>query len=279
MRSRRPSYQALPSGPGPTAGSIRRYRPWNTGPSLLADDEVPVRLSAPGRSKIAPTAVAALVVAVAATVTSLWSSPATGGASPDTPATTSTTAATVSASASSRSAASGLPAGDLELGPGRSVLFVGRSAELNPRGGTAKSFACRAAASLDWACTVREGASAVVPATATADVVVVALVPADDATRVARVLDRLPAGLAGARLVFLGPIVADADPAAAARLEGVRRLAAGRGAVLVDPRAQGWVTAGTAGRYLSPGGGQLTGAGHVHAGGRLAKALSEALAR
>lgn len=246
-----------------------------------------------GRSKTTSTAVAALVVAAAATVTSLWSfpeagTPATPGASASATASPAASpdvrsvrarAAGASVSASSSASASGLPATDPGANPGRSVLFVGRSAALNPRGGVTKSFACRAAASLAWSCLVREGASPVVPASVTAGVVVVALVPSDDAARVGRLLDRLPPSAGGVRTLLLGPIAVTSDTAATQRLKEVRRLAKERGAVVVDPVAEGWVTSRTAATYLAPGGSQLTAAGHAHAAARLAAVLRSSSGR
>jgi hypothetical protein len=244
----------------------------------------------PRLNKTASAALAALVVAVAATVTSLASSAGTTGGSSGSSTGSSSGASTggsaasgatpttaVGAAASGTSAITGATSGGPAAAPPlrtqRSVLFVGRSPDLNPRGGTAKSFACRAAARLGWTCHVSEGARVVVPNSIVADVVVVALVPGDDATRVGRLLDALPDGTVGARVVLLGPIAVSRDPAQARRFAGVRRMALARGTDLVDPVVEGWLTSDSRSTFLTPGEAQLTGPGHLYVGGRLADTL------
>lgn len=219
----------------------------------------------PGRSKTSSTALAAVVMATAATVTSLWSSPGSAPAAGTSPVARSAHARASGEPAAVQSPAAGQPAG--------AVLFVGRSATLNPRGGVTKSFACQAAVSLKRSCLVRDGASPSLPPSVSADAVVVALAPSDDATRVGLLLDRLPRSLAGAPTVIMGPIAVTSDAGAVRRLADVRRLATARGAVVVDPVAQRWVTSRTAATYLAPAGGQLTAAGHRYVAGRLAAVL------
>lgn len=225
----------------------------------------------PRLSHRASAAVAALVVAVAAAATSLGSWTEPGDTSPTT--VPSGARGAISVSGDTRP----VPPGSSPAGapPERAVLFVGRSPELNPRGGTAASFACRAAVVLGWRCQVRTDLSRGLPGSLTADVVVVTVVPRDDAARVARLLDGLPAGLAGARVVVLEPVVVRTDRATDARLAGIRRLAAARGALVVDPVSGRWLTAQTRRTYLTPDGDRLTAAGHEYVGGRLAAALRD----
>ena len=212
----------------------------------------------PRLEKTASAAIAALVVAVAATVTSLASSPAPD----DAPAATSAASGTAAPAADARrpSASS------------RTVLFLGRSPELKPRGGVARSYPCRAASSLHWTCQVRQGAVPVVPPGLTADVVVVVLVADDDAPRVTRVLDRLPPGPGGARLVLLGPPTAEGRTSR--RTAELRRVAASHGATFVDPVAVGWYSDPTgAGPFVRAG--QLSPAGRVRSAQRLAALLDD----
>jgi hypothetical protein len=226
----------------------------------------------PRLEKTASAAIAAAVVAVAATVTSLASSPAPDDAVRSPAARASTSPA---ASATRPGAAAPLSAASA-VGPPRTVLYLGRSPELKPRGGVAKSFPCRAASSLRWACVVRQGPAPVVPAGLTPDVVVVVLVADDDAQRVAKLLDRLPPGAETAPLVLLAP--ATSDGRAARRTADLRQLTASRGGTFVDPVPAGWF-AGPKGAAAFVRGGQLNPAGRVRCTERLASALGDLVVR
>jgi hypothetical protein len=226
----------------------------------------------PRHSKTVSAVLAASLVSVAAAVTSLASLPDGTGEAMTVAALPSGPVTSSASSSSSGAVGGGRRTGHPPALAGRGVLFLGRSPELRLRGGVAKSFACRAVAKLGGTCQVREGAAPVIPASVDADVVVVLLVPADDAAQVSRLLDRLPAGL-DARLVLLGPITASTDPAATRRFAGVRRLAATRGVVVVDPVAAEWIGPQQRRTYLTANGSQLTAAGRTYVAGRLADAL------
>jgi hypothetical protein len=222
--------------------------------------------------KTTSAAIAAFVVTVAASAASLMSSSASVGSGADvasSPPLVSVTGA----------AADGGPrATDPSTRRRRTVLVVGRSPELSPRGGVTTSFVWRAAARLGWTCQIRQGPAPVIPANVGAAVVVVVLVPGDDVAKVTKVLARVKAGAWGARLILLGPMKATANPAAARRLAGLRQLATARGGEFVDPVEDGWISASTRGTYLTRDGGQLTTAGRAMAAERLARALDRRLA-
>jgi hypothetical protein len=175
----------------------------------------------------------------------------------------------------------------------RTVLFIGPAPLLRPRGGAAKSFPCRATASLGWRCTVvtvtGPGAGAVTgdvapagagtgpgPAGPRADVVVLVMTSRDDAASLARTLDAWPASRAAARPVILLPITVSASKPVAARLPAIRQLALARGADVIDPVSQHWVTAVTRRTYLAADGVQPTVAGLTSFAQRLAVALTTA---
>lgn len=229
----------------------------------------------PCQSKTASAALAALVVAGVAALVSLVGPSL--GAAPDGARAPSAIAGTTPATAPADEA-SGLPAGSARassVAPVRpTVLFLGASAALHPRGGAAKSFACRAAADLSWRCAVRSGASAV-PASLRADTVVLVMGPRDDAAALGAQLDALPASLGNARTVILTPIVATASKALAARLPAILHLAVTRGADVIDPVAQRWLTAATRSTYLAADGVQPTTAGLKYLADRLANALTD----
>jgi hypothetical protein len=250
----------------------------------------------PGRSKTVSSALAAAVMAAAAAAFSLWSPPGAGG-----PATAGSSPTVAVASpdrgrsapgprVGGRSAARGAspPPSATGRGPSRhtaeaaragQVLVVGRAATLRPRGGPGASFACQAAASLRRACVVRQPTAPDVPASAPVSAVVVVLAPADDARAVRSLLDSLSVTVSRASaVVILGPLSQPSSGSAARNLPGVRTLALERDAIIVDPIAEGWVSARTAKAYLTPAGDQLTAAGHRHLAGRLATVLRDVAA-
>jgi hypothetical protein len=280
-----------PRGPGrrsPTTGSPGRRgaktwgrpadHPWNTVGAPSDDREDPV----PGRSKTASAAIAAVVVAAAAAAAPLLN-PSLSGAVRTAPSSGPAARADAPSGGTVRpgsrpgssSEASGLPvgrAGGPTAAAPTSVLFLGRSRSLRPSGGSAQSFACRAALALRWRCQVWSGAPSDVPAAVTANLLVVAVGPQDDAAWVASALDGVPSGLATARRVVLGPLLAPATDAARRRLAAIRSLAAARGLTVIDPAAAGWLPSGP-NRYLAADGQQLTLAGQAYLGTRLATAL------
>jgi hypothetical protein len=269
----------VPVAPPQSGDAGQGIRAWKTVGALSVDVESVV----PRLEKTASAAIAALVVAVAATVTSLASPPEPDGGHLAASSAPSTTGARRTSSAASTGGASGTlgteVGGRRRAGAVReaaTVLVVGRSPELNPRGGVATSFTCQAAARLRWTCLVREGSAPVVPATAAADVVVAVLVAEDDAARVTRLLDRLPAGLGRARLVLLGPTSpAPRNGVAARRSVELRQLAARRGAIFVDPAAAGWFSGRAGAGAFTRGGSQLSVAGRARCAERLADVLDD----
>jgi hypothetical protein len=234
-------------------------------------------------SKTASAAIAALVVSGAAAVVPLLVPRDSDDAAAGSPAASASSAtptgvlgdAGLSGTAVDR--ASGLPAAgaDPAAGPAHTVLFLGDAPALRPRGGVARSFACRAADSLRWRCLVRSRvAPGGVPSSLRADVVVLVMSAADDATSLRAQLEALPPTLRDARVVILAPVAVTATKAVAAHLPGVRALAAARGADVIDPVGQHWLTAATRRTDLAADGRQLTAAGHQRLAGLLAGALT-----
>jgi hypothetical protein len=169
------------------------------------------------------------------------------------------------------------------------VLFVGETPDLQPRGGTARSFACRAATTLHWQCAVLArppvkdlpgNAGRVTPTLAaapaatgrtSADYVVVTTAADDTAPEIRAVLDGLPASLRRATVVVLGPIVASTSRRIAGLIADERTLAAEHHATFIDPVAEQWITPATRARYLNRE--QLSSLGIPVAAGRLATDL------
>ncbi|HEY6797827.1 MAG TPA: hypothetical protein VI248_24390 [Kineosporiaceae bacterium] len=228
--------------------------------------------------KAAGPAAAALVVSAAAALV-----PLVGPASVGSPSAVSASApgppgAGRAPGAGTRvSGPSALPGAAADAVPAsRAVLFIGPAAVLRPRAGAARSFPCRAAASLGWGCSVRTATGAgAVPAGTRADVVVLVMTTQDDVGGLARTLDGLPASVDRARRVILAPIAVTAPKALAPRLPAIRELAAARGVDLIDPVARHWVTAATRRTYLGADGLQPTAAGLDWFAGKLAGALAE----
>ncbi|HEX2809219.1 MAG TPA: hypothetical protein VHN80_23895 [Kineosporiaceae bacterium] len=219
----------------------------------------------PRLAKTAYAAIAALVVAGASTGAATVSPPSVT----DRPSATGTGRSTgVSASLAPSEAAESSPRPP-------TALFVGDWAALRPRGSAARSFACRAAARRDWQCTVHVTTDPRAAWPTAADVVVVATSSRDDVAVVARWLKALPIGLRAAPLVIVGPVATGGSNRTLRQVSALRRFAAGRKLMFVDPVAEHWVTAATRSRYLSPDGTQLTTAGHAIIGGRLAVALAK----
>ena len=232
-------------------------------------------------SKTASAALAALVVSgAAAAVPLLGPGLDADRADPSGAGSVRPVASTAVTSSAGRTSASpdvtaGLSA-RLETPAGRrAALFLGDGPALHPSGGTSRSFACRAADGLGWTCAVRSRpvGQARYPASLRADVVVVVLSTQDDARTVAATVDALPAALRGARTVLLAPVAVSLTTAQAARLAAVRRLAAERGAEVVDPVASHWITAQNRWTYLSGDGASPTVAGIAHLAQLLATAL------
>jgi hypothetical protein len=219
--------------------------------------------------KTASAAIAALVVSGTAALVPLVG-PGSGG-SASASATPSPAAVSSPAAAATRSAASGLAA---TSGAARTVLYLGDTPALRPRGGAQRSFACRAAVSLGLRCAVRSRTQPPAAlARVRADVVVLVLTSRDDGGAVAAALRRLPASLRTARTVVLAPVAATTTPAAATRLTAVRRAAEARGAEVVDPVAEGWIPAAERRTYLTADG-ALTAAGVTRLTGLLADDLT-----
>jgi hypothetical protein len=168
------------------------------------------------------------------------------------------------------------------------VLFVGETGALEPRGGSAASFACRAAITLRWQCEVltrtpgTDLAGRATPAASTRatpsvpggrppDYVVVTTATDDTTAEIRGVLDRLPRGLATASIVLVGPITVAGSARIQRLIVNERRLAAEHGAAFIDPVAERWVVAATRARYLN--GEQLSSAGIRVVAARLASDL------
>jgi hypothetical protein len=149
------------------------------------------------------------------------------------------------------------------------VLFVGETPDLQPRGGMARSFACRAAKTLHWQCAVlarrpvkdgrgtagRATPTSAVTAEATgrpsAEYVVVTTAADDTAPEIRAVLDGLPGSPRRATVVVLGPIVASPSPRIARLIAAERTLAAEHHATFIDPVAEQWITPVSRARYLN----------------------------
>jgi hypothetical protein len=217
----------------------------------------------PRLAKTAYAAIAALVVAGASTGAATVSPPFV----PDRPASPSRDAGTSTALTPSEVSA---------YTPAPMVaLFVGDWPALRPRGATAGSFACRAAASRNWRCTVHDSTDPRAAWPAAADLVVIATSGRDDVAAVTRWLKGRPIGLRATPVVIVGPVTASTSSRTLRQVTALRRFAAGRRLTFVNPVAEHWVTAANRPRYLSPDGTQLTTAGHVFVGARLSAALAE----
>jgi hypothetical protein len=171
------------------------------------------------------------------------------------------------------------------------VLFVGETGDLRPRGGSAASFACRAAITLRWHCEVQTRtprtdlpglpgratpaastrAAPSVPGGQPPDYLVVTTATDDTTAEIRGVLDRLPRAFRNASIVLVGPITAAGSARIQRLITSERRLAAEHSAAFIDPVAERWIVAATRTRYLD--GEQLSSAGIRVAAVRLASDL------